>query len=513
MRRMKAQYDLIVAGGGINGAAIARDAAGRGLRVLLVEQHDLASHTSSASTKLIHGGLRYLEQYEFRLVAEALAERERLMAAAPHLIRPLRFALPHAPGMRPGWMMRIGLFLYDRLGGRSRLPRSLAARFAGTPYGAPLRDGVTRGYLYSDCWGDDSRLVVACTQDAAARGADIATRTRIDHAERVPGGWDVRVTLADGETRAVRARALVNATGGWAQRFLAERTSITAHDRVRLVKGSHIVTRRLFDGDHAYLLQNPDKRVIFAIPYEDRFTLIGTTDVPWDGPLDEVAIDAAETDYLCAAVNRWFATPITPDDVVWSYAGLRPLHDDAEANPSEVSRDYVLALDTADGGAPLLSVFGGKITTHRALAEHAMDRLRAHIDGTGPAWTGAAVLPGGDVGADGLDGLIARIGRAAPFLEAATVRRLAQSYGSRALAILGDARCAADLGIAFGAGLYEAELRHLVAHEWAATAQDVLWRRSKLGLQLDADASAAVARWIDANIIADGRNSAFNAAP
>ncbi|MCR5871109.1 MULTISPECIES: glycerol-3-phosphate dehydrogenase [unclassified Sphingomonas] len=496
---MQPDYDLVVAGGGINGVAIARDAAGRGARVLLVEQDDLAAHTSSASTKLIHGGLRYLEHYQFRLVAEALAERERLMGAAPHLIRPLRFALPHDRAMRPGWMMRIGLFLYDRLGGRSSLPRSRAIPFRDTPYGTPLKADAARGYLYSDCWGDDSRLTLSCALDAAAHGARIRARTRLRQARRIDGYWQVALERKDGDTETVTARSLVNATGAWAQRFLTEQAGLAPSGRLRLVKGSHIVTPRLFDGDHAYMLQNTDRRIVFVIPYESRFTLVGTTDIPVDGPIGKVAIDAGEIDYLCSSVNRWFNAQIGPTDVVSAYSGVRPLYDNNAASPSEVSRDYVLALDT-EAGAPILSVFGGKITTHRALAEHAMDKLSTALPDLGPAWTGTAILPGGDLGSEGLDGLMRALGETAPFLDPFTVRRLAESYGTIAFDIVGNARTLTDLGAAFGAGLTEAELNHLVANEWALTAEDILWRRSKLGLHLTGSEVEAVSEWVAARV-------------
>ena len=494
---VSAQYDMLVVGGGINGAAIARDAAGRGARVLLAEQHDLAAHTSSASTKLIHGGLRYLESYEFRLVRESLVERERLMAAAGHLIRPLQFVVPHDRAMRPAWMMRAGLWLYDLLGAGSSLPRSRGVRLAGAGFAAPLQARVVRGFTYWDCWGDDARLTVACAQDAAARGARVLNYTRVERAWRVEGGWRAELTGRNG-SETVDARVLVNATGAWAEGFLEGASGRASSDRLRLVKGSHIVVPRLYEGEHAYLLQNPDGRIVFAIPYEGRFTLIGTTDVAWAGAPDRVAIDAAEVAYLCEAAGRWFVRPPTPGDVVWAYAGVRALHDDAQANVSKVSRDYVLAVDGAPGEAPVLSVFGGKITTHRALAEHALDKLSAALPGLGAPWTGRAPLPGGDVGAAGMKGLIARLSERAPFLDGATVQRLARAYGSRVFEMLGEARSPGDLGEAFGAGLSEREVRYLIAREWARTAEDILWRRSKLGLHLSPGEAARLAAWLDA---------------
>ena len=493
---MEIEYDLLIVGGGINGAAIARDAAGRGARVMLVEQDDLAAHTSSASTKLIHGGLRYLEQYEFRLVAKALAERERLMRAAPHLIRPLEFVLPHDRGMRPVWMMRIGLFLYDHLGGRSSLPRSRAIRLDADGYGSAIQSKYTQGYRYADCWGDDSRLVVANAQDAAEHGATVMTRTRCLSAQRHREGWTLSLQCADGTTKSVTARILVNATGSWAADFLPQRAGIPGAGTLRLIKGSHIVTRKLFEGEHAYILQNPDKRIVFAIPYEDEFTLIGTTDVEWQGAPDAVAIDAAETDYLCESVNRWFTTQIAPRDVLWSFAGVRPLYDDATTNASEISRDYVLSLDHADGAAPVMSIFGGKITTHRALAEEVMDKLARHLPGLQSAWTGKAPLPGGDLGERGLAGLVADVQREAGFLDEQTVRRLAQSYGSRVFAFLGTAKTMGDLGQSFGAGLTQAEVDYLLVNEWAQTADDILWRRSKLGLHMRAEEVEALKAYL-----------------
>lgn len=497
VRAVSADYDLLVVGGGINGAAIARDAAGRGARVLLAEQHDLAAHTSSASTKLIHGGLRYLESYDFRLVRESLVERERLMGIAPHLIRPLQFAVPHDGAMRPAWLMRAGLWLYDLLGTGSSLPRSRGVRIGGTALGAPLRwDGL--GFAYWDCRGDDSRLTVACAQDSAARGARVMTYTRVERVWRADGLWRAVLAGRDGQSEAVSAAVLVNATGAWAEGFLAGAIGHAPRDRLRLVKGSHIVVPRLYEGEHAYLLQNPDGRIVFAIPYEGRFTLIGTTDVPWTGAPDQVEIDASETEYLCATMGRWFERPIAAEDVVWAYSGVRALHDDDAANPSQVSRDYVLALDGAAGEAPILSVFGGKITTHRALAEHALEKLRALMPHLGRAWTGAAQLPGGDLGPEGLAGLIARLTERAPFLDAASVERIAHAYGTRAFEMVGDARSAANLGEAFGAGLSEREVRYLIAQEWARTADDVLWRRSKLGLHLSPDQAARLAAWFEA---------------
>ncbi len=498
---MSADFDLLVVGGGINGAGIARDAAGRGLRVLLVEQDDLASGTSSASTKLIHGGLRYLEQYEFRLVREALAERERLMSIAPHLVRPLRFVLPHDRTMRPAWMLRAGLFLYDHLGVRRRLPPSEAVRLKLSPLGDGLNPSFERGFSYWDCWGDDSRLVVANAQDAAERGAHILTRTRFRDARRLDGLW--LANIEDGVTArpsAVTARILVNAAGSWVSEILSRRLNLQRQSPLRLVRGSHIVTRRLYDGDHAYVLQNPDGRIIFIIPYEAAFTLIGTTDVEWSGGPERARPDAEEITYLRESASRGLATPVRGEDVVWSYAGLRPLYGDEADDPSKVSRDYVLDLETVDGQAPLLSVFGGKITTYRALAEHAMTMLRPLLGEGGRSWTSQAPLPGGDITAGDLEALEAELVRAAPFLSPGTRHRWARSYGSRALRLLEGARGQGDLGEDFGAGLTEREVDYLVREEWARTAEDILWRRSKLGLFMDGEGIRQLSIYLEARL-------------
>ncbi len=492
---MLGQFDLLVIGGGINGAAIARDAAGRGARVLLVEQDDLGAHTSSASTKLIHGGLRYLEHFEFRLVAEALAERERLMRSAPHLIRPLRFILPRDRSMRPGWMIRLGLLLYDHLGGRRRLPRSATVSLRAPPFAGQLQQGFTRGFVYSDCWGDDSRLVIANAMDARERGATILTRARMVGACPERDGWIVQIQSGDSpQVREVRATVLVNASGAWAGCVLEALLGRQRASPLRLVKGSHIVTRRLFAGEHAYVLQNPDRRIVFAIPYEDRFTLIGTTDVEWEGPPGQVGVADAEVDYLCQSVNRYLIAGITPSDVVWRYAGLRALYDEVEAvEPSKVSRDYLLQLDTP---ARVLSVFGGKITTHRALAEAALEGLRPILPGLRPAWTGAAVLPGGDVPDGDLERFAAELVERTGFLPSATARRWAQAYGTRAWRVVGPARALSDLGEHFGAGLTEAEADYLRREEWAYTAEDILWRRSKLGLHMPAEGVDRLRSWL-----------------
>jgi glycerol-3-phosphate dehydrogenase len=472
--------DLLIIGGGINGAGIARDAAGRGLSVTLVEQHDLASHTSSASTKLIHGGLRYLETYQFRLVREALQERERLLAIAPHIIWPLRFVLPLGPASRPAWLLRAGLFLYDHIGGRGRLPPTKSLRLDGTGPGAGLAPGITRGFAYSDCWVQDSRLTVLNAMDAAENGARILTRTQLVTARRHDGLWHATLKdLATGHTETLTARMLVNAAGPWVASIIGSTLGLNTTRRTRLVKGSHIVVPRLYAGAHAYILQNPDRRIVFAIPYETDFTLIGTTDLPYGGDPTQVAISPEETTYLCEAVNAWLAHPIKPADVVWSYAGVRALFDDGAPTASEVTRDYVLDLDAPLGAAKLLSVFGGKITTYRRLAEHALARLGV----SGKPWTATKPLPGGDMPGGDFDTWFAGFVSRHPGLPPAHAMRLARAYGTRAERIL-----AAPQGADLGGGLTDAELNYLVREEFARTAEDVLFRRSKLGLHTNAAA-------------------------
>ncbi len=486
--------DLLIVGGGINGAGIARDAAGRGLSVVLVEQDDLASHTSSASTKLIHGGLRYLEQYAFRLVREALQEREKLLGIAPHIIWPLRFVLPHSADMRPAWLLRLGLFLYDHIGGRHRLPGSRQVRLDGSGPGAGLRPSVTKGFIYSDCWVEDSRLVVLNAADAAAHGARVLTRTKLTAARREGALWHATLTdLASEAVSTVQARMLVNAAGPWVADIAAGALGRNSTRGVRLVKGSHIVIPRLYDGDHAYILQNPDRRIVFAIPYENRFTLIGTTDVTVDAPRD-ATIDAAEIGYLCEAAGRWFSRPIAPADVVWQYSGVRALYDDGASNASDVTRDYVLDLDAPAGGAPVLSVFGGKITTYRRLAEHALEKLGV----AGASWTATKPLPGGDIPGGDFDVFVAALCAAKPFLAPGAARRLARAYGTRVYAILGAADSMARLGAGYGDGFTEAEMRYLIEHEFARTADDILWRRSKLGLHLSKESQARLATAMEA---------------
>jgi len=488
-------YDLVVVGGGINGAGIARDAAGRGLRVLLCERDDLASHTSSASSKLIHGGLRYLEHYEFRLVAKALAEREVLLRNAPHIVRPLRFVMPHVPGLRPRWMMRLGLFLYDHLDLRrgKRLPGSRGVRLRDHPAGEALRADLRDGYEYSDAWVDDARLVVLTAVDAAERGATVLTRTACVAAAREGERWRVDLEDRDGP-RSIRARALVNACGPWTGSFLETAVAGVPPQPIRLVKGSHIVVPKLFDHDYAYILQNPDRRVVFALPFEGDFTLIGTTEVEFEADPAAATIGDHEVDYLCATATRFFQRAITPDDMVHSFSGVRPLIGEETVNASAVSRDYQLELNT--DGAPLLSVLGGKITTYRKLADEAVTKLAPLLGADSASWTQNTPLPGGDIPGRNPERLHAELAARYPWLEERTRVRLGRAYGSRAFELLSDAGSTGDLGAHFGADLYECEIRYLVKHEWARNADDILWRRSRLGLFLDDAAVETLDEWL-----------------
>ena len=483
---MRDLFDLLVVGGGINGTGIARDASGRGMSVLLCEKDDLASHTSSWSTKLIHGGLRYLEYYEFRLVREALKEREVLLRAAPMLVRPLRFVLPHSPEQRPAWLIRTGLFLYDHLGGRRTLPGSGTVRLGDTPEGRPLRDWVTQAFHYADAQVDDSRLVVLNALAARDQGSEILTRTRCRKAHRDGSIWVAEIKdERTSEVRTVKARALVNAAGPWVSDFLQHDLALDTKSRVRLVKGSHIVTPRLYAGDHAYILQNDDNRIVFVIPWRNEFSLIGTTDVPHDGEPQEVAIADAEIDYLLSVVNRYFFKAVEKEEIVWTYSGVRPLYDDASANPSAVTRDYTFDLNVPEGGAPLLSIFGGKITTYRKLAEHAVQKLAPHLGNTEADWTSEEVLPGGDL--DDPAHYAIQLCQNRPWLPGKLAMRLVSAYGTRAKRVLGSAEELEDLGECYGGGLYEAEVRYLIDEEWATSPEDILWRRTKLGLAADAE--------------------------
>lgn len=489
--------DLLVIGGGINGAGIARDAAGRGLSVTLCEKDDLAAHTSSASTKLVHGGLRYLEHYEFRLVREALAEREVLLKAAPHIIWPLRFVLPHDKGLRPIWMLMAGLFLYDRLGGKGSLPKSKRIRLDELPHRPILHERLRTGFEYSDCWVEDSRLVVLTAMDAAERGADILTRTRCTSLERMPDRWRATLADADGLEHVVEARAVANAAGPWVDDIARLATEGAAKPHLRLVKGSHIIIQRKFPGEQAYIFQNRDGRIVFAIPYEREFTLIGTTDLLFEGNRDHPEISPEEVDYLCSAVSEYFRSPVTPDEVVSTYSGIRPLYEDQSASNSTVTRDYVFEVD-AKAGAPILSVYGGKITTFRNLAEHALDKLAPHLGIEAPAWTAASPLPGGDMPDADFAAFLWQASERWPWLPPEMVLRLARAYGTRMERLLGDARSLDDLGEWMGGDLYESELLYLEAHEYARTAHDVLWRRSKLGLHLKGDVAERIDQWFAA---------------
>lgn len=483
-------FDLAIIGGGINGCGIARDAAGRGLSVLLVEQADMASGTSSASTKLIHGGLRYLEHYAFRLVHEALAEREVLLRAAPHLIRPMRFVLPHHAGLRPWWLIRLGLFLYDHLGGREILPGTRALDLRTDPAGEPLRPEFTRGFEYSDCTVDDARLVVLNARDAAARGADIRTRTSCLGASYADGRW--RLTLEGGAT--AEARVLVNAGGPYVTRILRDVVQEQQPRRIRLVKGSHIVVPRLYNHDRSYIFQNQDGRVCFTIPYDQDFTLIGTTDEDYVGDPASVASTTQEETYLCEAVSGYLRRPVVPSDIVWRYAGVRPLLDDGASKAQEATRDYSLTLEEP----PLLSVFGGKITTYRRLAESAMARLAQYFPAMRGPWTRTAPLPGGDFPWNGVEALRDELSRRYPFLAEPTTHRLVRAYGTLAPEVLGDARSVSDLGGCLGADITRREVDWLVRTEWARTAEDILWRRSKLGLRVSQGDVAALDRYLSA---------------
>ncbi|SFK18699.1 glycerol-3-phosphate dehydrogenase [Methylocapsa palsarum] len=487
-------FDVLVIGGGVNGTGIARDAAGRGLSVLLCEKGDLAGATSSASTKLIHGGLRYLEYFDFRLVRESLLEREILLDLAPHIIWPLRFILPCKKGRRPSWMIAIGLWLYDRLGPRRRLPPSQRISLAGAIEGAPLGDDLSAGFAYSDCWVDDARLVALNALDARERGAIIQTRTACVSAARERGLWvAVLQNCLDGTESKVEARALVNAAGPWAGTFLNGVGGRDAGERLRLVRGSHIVVPRLYAGNHAYTFQNTDKRIVFALPYERDFTLIGTTEAPFEGDPDAVAISGDEAAYLCRAASAYFKAPVKPEQIIHSFSGVRPLYNDRAANASAITRDYVLDCAAPPGMAPILSVFGGKITTYRRLAERALSILAPSLTPPRPApWTGSAPLPGGDIDAGDFERFQRTFHDENPWLPPTTARRLARAYGTRAAAVLGGAKSLADLGADFGAGLSQAEIDYLIDKEWARTAEDVLWRRSKLGLHMSAAQRARV---------------------
>lgn len=504
---METSYDLAIIGGGVNGCGIARDAAGRGLKVLLCEQNDLASGTSSAATKLIHGGLRYLEHYEFRLVREALAEREVVWGIAPHIVRPLRFVLPHHRGLRPAWVLRLGLFLYDHLGGRRRLPPTRSLDLRNDPAGKPLKPGAfTMGFEYSDCWVDDARLVVLNARDAADRGATVLTRCKAVSAVRAAHHWTLTLRDSEGSMQAIRAKAVVNAAGPWVGEVLRDTLLVKEKPPVRLVQGSHIVVNRLYDHDRCYILQNADGRIIFAIPYENNFTLIGTTDRDYEADPADVRASKEEIAYLCQAASDYFARPIDPSDIVWTYSGVRPLFDRGGGDAAQAAtRDYVLNLSAAEGQASLLTVFGGKLTTYRRLAEHALAMLEPGFPGlrAKAGWTGRTALPGGDFPVEGLGDLVRDLRDKWPFLTPSHAARLARQYGRRARAILGQARSPADLGIHFGATLTEAEVAYSMDQEWTRSAEDLAWRRTKLGLCLTAAELDRLDRHIKASLHRD----------
>ena len=491
-------YDLLIVGGGVNGCGIARDAAGRGLRVALCEMGDLAQGTSSASTKLFHGGLRYLEHYEFRLVRESLIEREVLLQAMPHIAWPMRFVLPHHAGLRPAWLLRAGLFLYDHLGGRKLLPPSRALDLRRDPAGGPLQDRFRKGFEYSDCWVDDSRLVVLNARAAVDLGATIRTRTKLTAARRASGVWEAELQgTCSGATTTLRAKAIVNAAGPWVDEVLGQRLAANAAPRVRLVRGSHIVTRRLFRHDRCYIFQNADGRIVFAIPYERDFTLIGTTDVDHEGDPGDAACTTHEADYLRDAVSEYLKEPIQPEDIVWTYAGVRPLYDDGTSAASAASRDYTLEVQDRDNALPLVNVFGGKITTYRRLAEAVMAKLHPYFPDMGGRWTAGAPLPGGNFPLAEDAARIAGLQAAYPFLEGDWAQRLWRAYGTECATLLGGAQSRTDMGEDFGASLTEREVRWLMQHEWAETAADILWRRSKLGLRLDQAQQERLAAWME----------------
>ena len=497
---MPNRYDIFVVGGGINGCGIARDAAGRGYSVCLCEMNDLASGTSSVSTKLVHGGLRYLEYYEFRLVREALIEREILWSIAPHIIWPLRFVLPHHSGLRPAWVLRLGLFLYDHIGGRKRLPPTRSLDLTSGEAGKSLNRRFRRGFEYSDCWVDDARLVVLNARDARNCGAEIRTRTRVVSAR--PDGSDWQLNLENSETgmtEVVRARLVINAAGPWVDTVLRDVFGQNDPANVRLVQGSHIVVKRLFGHDRCYIFQNADERIVFAIPYETDYTLIGTTDQDFTADPDGAAISDAEVDYLLAAANQYFGSPIGREDIVWTYSGVRPLYDDGVSEAQRATRDYIVKSEEDADKPPAINIFGGKITTYRRLAEAVIGRVEGYLGRRKAAWTAHAPLPGGDFEVNGQAGLRSRLGEFHPYLHDDLIARFVRQYGTDSLRILDGAASLDDLGKHFGAGLYEREVAWLIAHEWATRAEDVAWRRSKLGLKLTRPEMADLDAWMQAH--------------
>ena len=480
----KTDFDIVVIGGGVNGAGIARDASGRGLSVLLCEKDDLASHTSSASTKLIHGGLRYLEHYDFMLVRHALQEREVLLKAAPHIIWPLRFILPHHQSLRPRWLIRLGLFFYDHIGGRKLLPKSHSVNLTEHLTGESLKENYSHGFEYSDCWVQDSRLVVLNVMDAAERGCDVRVRTEVMDLIRHEGHWSVKLKdKNNSQVSSVTAKVIVNASGPWVDKTLDLDEEHDSRYSTRLVKGSHIVVPKIFDHPYTYIFQNPDNRILFAVPYEQNYTLLGTTDMEIEGEPGSIEIDNTEIEYICNAVSEYFKKPVKADDVIWSYSGVRPLYDDASANASKVTRDYKLDLDTRKN-TPILSVYGGKITTYRKLADQAVDMLTGHLDIQKSDWTQSTHLPGGDIPDLDFDAYLDTSGKRHPWLDESLLYDYARNYGTCMETLLKGCQTMDDLGHHFGGLLYEKEVDYLLQYEWAQTAEDILWRRSKKGLQL-----------------------------
>ena len=501
---MSKTFDLLVIGGGVNGCGIARDAAGRGLSVFLCEKGDLAGATSSASTKLFHGGLRYLEFYKFRLVREALIERETLLRAMPHISRPMRFVLPHHKGMRPAWMLRLGLFIYDHLGGRKILPATKTLDLRAESVGKPLKSEFTKAFEYSDCWVEDSRLVMLNARDAQNNGAEIRTRTKCVSAIRVDGKWEV--TLQDeatGGTETVFAKVLVNAAGPWVEQIIRRQIGDSPKAGVRLVRGSHIVVNKLFEHDRAYMFQQPDGRIIFAIPYEQDFTLIGTTDVEHDGAADSVYCTPEEVTYLCHAASEYFSAPVGETDVVWTYSGVRPLYQDGASNASEATRDYVLTMQNPDGEAPVVNIFGGKITTYRKLAEAVLGKLRPSLPKMDEPWTAGVPLPGGDFAVGDVGKLEEQLTTDFPFLDANTVRRFVRQFGTEAVTVLEGVSASQHLGKDFG-GVWQVEVEWMIRNEFAKTAEDVLWRRTKQGLRMDKSQIADLDQWMSEYLV--GKN-------
>ncbi len=493
-----APFDIFIIGGGVNGCGIARDAAGRGHSVALAEMGDLAQATSSASTKMFHGGLRYLEYYEFRLVREALFERETLLRAMPHISWPMRFVLPYSKGLRPAWLIRLGLFIYDHLGGRKILPGTRTLDLRSDPAGRALKDGFSKAFEYSDCWVQDARLVVLNARDACARGARIRTRTKVVAAHRVADLWEVTTEdVETGEQTVTQARILVNAAGPWVGEMIRDTIHSPSSEGVRLVRGSHIVTRKLYDDPRAFFFQNTDGRIGFLIPFEQDYTLIGTTEAAQKSDPGDAVCTQAEADYLREFASDYLAKPVAREDIVWTYSGVRPLYDDGASSATEATRDYVLSLDT-NGPAPLLNVFGGKITTYRRLAESALDKLAEYL-GKEEKWTAGVPLAGGDFPVDGVQDLHDRIAAKYPFLPAEHVVRLLRTYGTEVFDIYGDAAGVADLGHDFGGGLFAAEVRWSMANEFTRTTDDLLWRRTKLGLRLTTEQVTVLRDWMQAN--------------